>query len=134
MVRGVIQPVGYREIGYNSRRQFCWILFCIKGFYSNKLFQISHDCEAENAWLRIKLVKLVSENYQRNLLFKYLICDQKKGRDETLRKNLILKGYLYKTITSQNVSSEAQIKKFFYFLRFFLVFLFRSQDIQCFVF
>ena len=45
--------------------------------------------------------------------------------------NDIFKGYLrYKTITSQNVSSDAQVKKFFISQKV----LFRSQDIQVFVF
>ena len=34
--------------GYNSERRFCWTLFCIKGFNSNTLFQISHDYETKN--------------------------------------------------------------------------------------
>ena len=37
----------------------------------------------------------------------------------------------YKTITSQNMSSEAQIKNFFISQK---IFYFRSQDIQVFVF
>ena len=49
-----------------------------------------------------------------------------------IRKRIMaLKGYLrYKTITSQNVSSEAQIKNFFCVVEI----IFRSQDIQVFVF
>ena len=44
---------------------------------------------------------------------------------------MVLKGYLrYKTITSQNVSSEAQIKNFLFRRKI----MFRSQDIQVFVF
>ena len=43
----------------------------------------------------------------------------------------VVKDYLWhKMITSQNVSSEAQVKNFFLFHRN----LFRSQDIQVFVF
>ena len=43
----------------------------------------------------------------------------------------LLKGYLrYKTITSQNVPSEAQIKNFLFRRKI----MFRSQDIQVFVF
>ena len=43
----------------------------------------------------------------------------------------MVKGYLrYKTITSQNVSSEAQIKNFLFRRKI----MFRSQDIQVFVF
>ena len=43
----------------------------------------------------------------------------------------VVKDYLWdKMITSQNVSSEAQVKNFFSFHRN----LFRSQDIQVFVF
>ena len=42
-----------------------------------------------------------------------------------------LKGYLhYKMITSQNVSSESQIKNFLFHRKI----MFRSQDIQVFVF
>ena len=45
--------------------------------------------------------------------------------------NFTLKGHLrYKTITSQNVPSEAKIKNFFYFIEK----LFCCQDIQVFVF
>ena len=38
-----VDPKAYREIGYNSRCKFCGRLFCIKGFNSNKLIQISHS-------------------------------------------------------------------------------------------
>ena len=45
--------------------------------------------------------------------------------------SMIVKGYLrYKTITSQNVRSEAQIKNFLFRRKI----MFRSQDIQVFVF
>ena len=44
---------------------------------------------------------------------------------------VLFKGYLrYKMITSQNVSSEAQIKNFLFRRKI----MFRSQDIQVFVF
>ena len=47
-------------------------------------------------------------------------CKSKVSRDMDSTKVLLrgrLKGYLrYKTITSQNVSSEAQVKNFFYFV------------------
>ena len=44
---------------------------------------------------------------------------------------MIVKGYLrYKTVTSQNVPSEAQIKNFLFRRKI----MFRSQDIQVFVF
>ena len=46
-------------------------------------------------------------------------------------KICVLKGYLhYKTATSQNVSSEAQVKSFLFRRKI----MFRSQDIQVFVF
>ena len=45
--------------------------------------------------------------------------------------DILFKGYLrYKTITSQNVPSEAQIKNFLFRRKI----MFRSQDIQVFVF
>ena len=47
-------------------------------------------------------------------------------------KNYSFNGYLrYKTITFWNVSSEAQVKNFFFFRR---KVIFRSQDIQVFLF
>ena len=46
-------------------------------------------------------------------------------------ENDLLKGYLcYKTITSQNVSYEAQVKNFLFRRKF----MFCSQDIQVFVY
>ena len=51
--------------------------------------------------------------------------------DNLLQAMSVLKGCLrYKTITSRNVSSEAQIKNFFIRRKI----TFRSQDIQVFVF
>ena len=54
-----------------------------------------------------------------------------KGRMQSECNSHIVKGYLrYKTITSQNVPSEAQIKNFLFRRKI----MFRSQDIQVFVF
>ena len=56
---------------------------------------------------------------------------QKRGRVTIMGKVYYLKGYIrYKTITSQNVSFEAQIKNFLFRSKI----MFHSQDIQVFLF
>ena len=59
------------------------------------------------------------------------IENETKKKTEKKFVRLLFKSYLrYKTITSQNVLSEAQVKNFLFRRKV----MFRSQDIQVFVF
>ena len=62
----------------------------------------------------IVIMKLESPNFAKHDI---KTCDKKhiqKQSSDVFYKKRILKGYLrYKMITSQNVSTEAQVKKFF---------------------
>ena len=64
--------------GYNSGKWSCWTLFCIKGFNSNEIFQISHDCETKNAYRRKHFGEICVKTLEIPFV-QLVLCDQ--GRD-----------------------------------------------------
>ena len=67
--------------GYNSRRSFCWTLFCIKGFDFSKLFQISRDYEIKMSNIGKSLGKICLKAIT-DTFFQYGVWDQAVDRVE----------------------------------------------------